>query len=165
MFTLEIVPDVDPINPRENDRLGTIYYCSNRYILGDKCVDREEISHVLAGKHVIVLPVYAYIHGNVVLNTSGFYCPWDSGQSGCIFVTKEDVRKYFNVKSIRADLRKKVIDILRAEVQEYSDYLSGNVYAFIIKNDDGIVDSCGGFYSEAEAREAGQDAMRHMEAA
>lgn len=41
----------------------------------------------------IILPVFKYEHGNIVLNTGGFSCPWDSGQCGWIYAHKDKFRK------------------------------------------------------------------------
>ena len=162
-MNLEIVIDNDPINPREEDNLGTILYCSSRYLLGDKSVSRNEITHCMNDNENIVLPVYAYIHSGIVLHTSGFSCQWDSGQSGCIFVKKDVVRNIYNVKRISPKMLNKVNNILRSEIETFSNYISGEVYAYVIKNENGdIVESCGNFYSEKEAKEEGLLVLKHL---
>jgi len=161
MFTLEIVTDNDPVSPREWDNLGTIYYSSSRYTLGDKRVSKDEIEAMMADKEMIYLPVYAYIHSGIVMNTSGFSCPWDSGMSGIIAVSKDKVREFFKVKRITKAILDKVNSRLKGEVETYSQYLNGEVYCYLIKDDSGdIVDSCGGFYSEEEAQSEGNTSLK-----
>jgi hypothetical protein len=161
MFTLEIVSDNDPVSPREWDNLGTIYYSSSRYTLGDKCVSKDEIEAMMADKDMIYLPVYAYIHSGIVMNTTGFSCPWDSGMSGIIAVSKDKVREFFKVKRITKAILDKVNSRFKGEVETYSQYLGGEVYCYLIKDDSGdIVDSCGGFYSEEDAQSEGNASLK-----
>ena len=107
MVNLEIVMDNDPISPREDCNLGTMLYASSRYNLGDKQVSWEEINKIEKDIDNIVVPVYAYIHSGIVLNTFGFSCPWDSGKCGIIYISKQQVREHFNVKRITAALKKR----------------------------------------------------------
>ena len=154
--TVEIHLDDNPESPREWDNLGEILYTSHRYVLGDRRVDSEEITKTLARKDVVSLPVYAYIHSGTCLNTTGYSCPWDSGQSGIIFVTKEQIRKEYSCKIVTKKIREKVLSVLRSEVETYSQFCEGQVYGYQIKEKDGEeTDSCWGFfgleYCKAEA--------------
>jgi hypothetical protein len=65
-----------------------------------------------------------YEHRAVAVSTKPFSCPWDSGQIGFIFVSKEKLRKEYGVKRITASLVAKAVRILEAEVQEYNQYLN-----------------------------------------
>ena len=147
MKTLRIKLDQCPQNPRENyDHSSVILYSSHRYLLGDKRVEQgTEVSH----RDNIVLPVYAFIHSGVALNTTGFSCPWDSGQCGYIYEDKKAIREEFGVKRISPKLRKTIEDRMRAEVEEFSKYLNGEVYGFVIENEEGEEeDSCWGFFGD-----------------
>lgn len=160
-YSLKIVADTDPFSPREWDNLGTIYYSSRHYTLGDKCVSKDEIEAIMADKEMIYLPVYAYIHSGIVMNTTGFSCPWDSGMSGIIAVSKDKVRKEFNTKRITKAILDKVNSALKGEVEIYSQYLGGEVYGYQIEDKTGdIVDSCYGFYSEDEAKSEGEASLK-----
>ncbi len=162
-YSVEVVNDDDPISPREWCNLGTILYTSLRYSLGDKWTDSNDINSVINDPNNIVLPVYAYIHGGVVLNTTGFSCPWDSGQSGVIYVSKEKIRNEFKVKRISPALKEKVINILRSEVEVFSNYLSGEVYGYrILDENKDVVDSCYGFFSYKEAEEQGNESIKYL---
>lgn len=111
----------------------------------------------------IVLPVYAYIHSGIALNTSGFSCPWDSGQSGCIFVSKAKVREFFGVKRITTRTLNRVITCLKSEVEEFSKFLNGEVYGYILRDDDGReIDSCYGFIGEDLAKEEAEAALKFL---
>jgi len=158
----EIVADTDPFSPRENCNLGTILYVSNRYVCGDECVSSERIAEVMRSKDKIWLPVYAYVHSGVMLSTKPFSCPWDSGQLGCIYVSREDILEEWNVQHITENIREQVLSRLRSEIDEYSKFLNGEVYGFRILDDAGNeVDSCGGFYGREHAEEAAKEALLH----
>lgn len=43
----------------------------------------------LVEKSNIILPLYLYDHSGITINTTGFSCPWDSGQVGWIYCNKE----------------------------------------------------------------------------
>jgi hypothetical protein len=147
--------DHDPESPREWDNLGTMVCWHNRYNLGDEDGEREygtpEAFLDFIGDDVIILPLYLYDHSGITMNTSGFSCPWDSGQVGYIYVTLEDVRKEYNWTRITKERRERIEKYLTGEVETYDTYLRGEVYGFdIIREDeDGEevdIDSCWGFY-------------------
>jgi hypothetical protein len=101
----------------------------------------------------VILPLFLYDHSGITMSVGGFSCPWDSGQVGWIVCDKETIEKEWNGDR---DLAEKC---LIAEVATYDDYLTGNVYGFIVEereevegvdwcDDEGWedVDSCWGFY-------------------
>jgi len=49
----------------------------------------KEYIHKKAHENAVILPVYMYDHSGITINTDGFSCPWDSGQVGVIFCTRE----------------------------------------------------------------------------
>lgn len=159
----EILEDQLAISPREEENFGTLVVINNRYLSGDHDASREEIDSYLNNKEYISLPVYAYIHGGISLNTTGFSCPWDSGQIGCIFVSKKQVRNDFSIKRISSQLELKVKNYLKQEVEIYNNYLNGEVYGYIVKDDNNQeLDSCFGFYSKEDAERAAQDSISYF---
>jgi len=144
--TINVFPDSEPFNPREEfEHVGLILYVSRRYVLGDKMVSEEEIENICKRDDIIYLPVYAYMHGNTILNTTGFSCPWDSGRSGVIYCTVDKARVTFPHLT-KETLVEKVKEMLNSEVEEYSRYLSGQVYGYTVTNRfKEEVDSCWGF--------------------
>lgn len=155
------------MHPRKDEEtFGTILYTSSRYELGDDQVSAEEIDEKMKDSSVIALPVYAYIHSGVVLNTKIFSCRFDSGQSGCIYISKEEVRRIFNVKRISPKLYKQVINSLESEVNIYSQYLNGEVYGYRIFDDnDQEIESCWGFYGFDTAQKEAQEIIKHYQKA
>lgn len=147
---LKILQDEYAGNPRESqDNLGEILYLdTSRYTLGDKAVSKENLDSVVEDKENVCIPVYAYIHGSTMLKASEknpFSCQWDSGKSGVIYVSKEKIRKEYG-KRITAEVLKKVRGVLKAEVEQLSQYLQGNNYGYVLENGRGEeIDSCWGY--------------------
>ena len=117
----------------------------------------EKINKIL-DQHYIMLPLYLYDHSGITMRTTGFSCPWDSGQVGMIYVKIEDVKKEFGYKRLTKQRREFIENILRCEVAIYDQYLTGEVYGYIVEDKEGEhIDSCWGFYdkesmiSEAES--------------
>ncbi len=101
----------------------------------------------------VMLPLYLYDHSDITMSTGQFSCPWDSGQVGWIICDNETIKREFNGDR---DLAEKH---LRCEVSTYDEYLTGNVYGFIVEETDEFdefdeldwdncdeLDSCWGFY-------------------
>lgn len=137
--TVKILTDYDPINPREDyDNLGTMVCFHRRYNLGDKHeFSVEEAKKFAARKDVIALPVFLYDHSGITINTTGFSCPWDSGQIGFIYITKEKARAEYGWKLITEKRRQKLFQYLRNEVETYDQYLTGDIYGFRILDEAG----------------------------
>ena len=112
----------------------------------------------------IILPLYLYDHSGITMSTGSFVDKWDSGQVGIISVSKEKVRKEFGWKRITRDRLKKIEDILKGEVETYDTYLRGDVWRYVICDENGeSVESCCGFYDEDDARQEGLSTMRYLE--
>ena len=157
--TIKIFSDDHGESPREWDNLGTMVCFHGRYDLGDKHDFATPVELIVFQdrKDVIYLPLYLYDHSGITMNTTGFSCPWDSGQVGIIYITYDQIRKemvmpkgnkYRPIKNITKNVYKYVIDRLRGEVKTYDDYLRGNVYGFSVEKDGEDVDSCWGFLGE-----------------
>ena len=143
---LEIDQDDYNESPREWDNLGVMVCWHRSYKLGDeqpKCKPSEwQIP-----KGSVKLPLYLYDHSGITMNTTGFSCPWDSGQVGFIFASPQSIRKEYGVKRISKKLREKVAMLLKAEVETYDQYLTGDVYYGHFTNED-TDESCCGFYGD-----------------
>ena len=46
----------------------------------------------------------------------------------------------------------------------WNQYLTGEVYGYVVKEGDTVIDSCWGHYGDDTAREAGREALAHFEA-
>ena len=148
--TISLYQDEDCDSPREWDNIGEILYMkSSRYLLGDRGTTSEEMNEIQAREDVIWLPVYAYIHSGTRLNTTGFSCPWDSGQCGIIWCTKARAIKEWGKKRFTPKVQKHAENCLRGEIDTFDAYLRGAVAGFVATDADGDdIDSCWGFYPD-----------------
>jgi hypothetical protein len=105
-------------------------------------------------KFYIFLPLNLYDHSGISISTSSFigraqHAEWDSGQVGWIYISKKDAVKEWGSKLFTKIVEQKAVKYLQGEVKTYDDYLTGNVYGYIVEDKDGErVDSCWGFYPE-----------------
>lgn len=147
-LTITIHIDENPMDVRkEFDNLGKMLCFHSRYTLGDEhSFDIDETKDIYNDENNIALPLFLYDHSGITMNTKGFKCPWDSGQVGIIFVTKEAIRNEYNWKRISKSRLAKIYSYLKNEIETYDDYIRGNVYGYTTENNDEIGDSCWGFY-------------------
>ena len=143
---LVIRPDHYGESPRKWDNLGTIAHVHSRYNLGEERYSDEHRTRKFREENII-LPVYLYDHSGITINTTGFSCPWDSGQVGIIYVSRERVRKEYGWKAISKKREERIKDQLRGEIETFDQYLTGDVYGFELLDDSGEeIDTCWGFY-------------------
>jgi len=170
-FTAYIEHDEYVPNPRKEwDCFGTMICFHGRYDLGDEhnlgiSTDNfsswDELEEYLVAEEdaAVILPLYLMDHGGISISTRSFNDPWDSGQVGFIFCTREDIRREFNLKRVSPQALEKARRILESEVKVYDQFLRGEVYCVAVVNDktEEVVDSCCGFFgydwAEKEARE------------
>jgi hypothetical protein len=157
MNKLRVVQDSCGEDPRGWDNLGTMVCFHNRYNLGDKhSYDADDYSGweemkkaILKeeGRGTVILPLYLYDHSGISMSTGAFSCRWDSGQVGFILANKKSILAEFGGKIVTKKLRERIEGILEGEVETYTKYLEGDVYGFVIEDEEGEhIDSCYGFY-------------------
>ena len=169
--TIEVEYDQDAESPREWDNLGIMHCAHGRYNLGDNNSNellaeaiRKSSAYRNSWEYVynfsnhfdlvqmaikcdmIMLPLYLYDHSGITMNTTGFSCPWDSGQVGYVIVSKERARAEYGTSRVTAKLRAKVERVLRGEVETYDTYLRGEVYGYTAESEEGDFDSCWGYF-------------------
>ena len=143
-YTLKIYQADHDDSPREWGNLGIMACEHPKYNLGDPDVSPSDIPK----DAILVLPLYLYDHSGITMNTTGFSCPWDSGQVGYIYTTKDKLYECYadsvTVDSLDMDRLKKQ---LVQEVAIYDQFIRGDVYGYSLESDDGeMIDSCTGFY-------------------
>lgn len=114
--------------------------------------------------NLCIVPIYMYDHSGITISTGPFSCPWDSGQVGFIYVTKETCDK----QGENFDNAEKII---KGEIETLDAYLTGNVYGYTIWeteeevedeiyngtndfNSAEVVDSCYGYYGYDYCKES-----------
>ena len=160
---VRIFQDTDPQSPREDWNLGTLFTAHRNYALGDRdsVESVEEAVEIAASKDYLSLPVFMLDHSGLCVRTGDFNDvdpgELDSGQVGIIYVSKEEVLKEYSWKrltKVREALIRKYLD---AEIETLNQYLTGDVYGYVIEGPDGEeIDSCWGFYGMEYCRAEGQ---------
>ena len=152
-FKLVIRRDELADNPRVCfDNFGHMVCFHNKYCLGDRhdFSSPKEFIKTITDKNSIILPLYLYDHSGITISTAPFSCPWDSGQIGWIYITKEKAKEIYGVKEITKKIKEKIIDDLKLEVEVYNMYLTNEVYCYKLYKKEGEnlieIDDCGGFY-------------------
>jgi hypothetical protein len=148
-YTIKIYQDDDSENPRQWDPFGHMVCFHRRYTLGDESdLSMEELNELIKSKDIIALPLYLYDHSGITMSTGPFSCPWDSGQVGYIYVTHDEIKKEYNVKRISKSVRQKAINLLESEVKTYDQWLTGEVYGYVIEDSltGNMLNSCWGFF-------------------
>lgn len=160
---LEIHHDESAESPRQWDNMGVMALFHPDYDLGDKghglktddFAGWAEMSEWIARKMdgAIILPVRMYDHSGIRFAVGEdchrypFNCPWDSMQVGFIYVTKAKLIEEYG--SDDDDARTKGLKCLKAEIEVYNQFSSGDVYGFILKDSEGVIDgSCWGFFGD-----------------
>lgn len=171
-YTIEIGLDEYAESPREWCNLGYMVCQHSRYTLGDDNLEYhgesilDDLKRHLKDKglelrDVVYLPLYLYDHSGITMSTTPFSCRWDSGQVGWIYVTKEQIRREYGVKRVSKALREKVETVLKGEVATYDQYLTGEVYAWSILDDnEETVEAVCGFYDYEQAL---KEAKEHID--
>lgn len=155
--TIEIEQDSCPESPANWDNLGRIAYCSHRHVLGTENVSKERLDEIrdgIAKGELVGMPVYAYIHGGAMIKAgecNPFHCPWDSGQCGFVYCTKQEAIKEFGNRILTKSVKAAALRCLRGEVQTFSQYLEGDVWGYRVLVDGEEVESCWGIYGHDEA--------------
>lgn len=133
-------------NPREWDNLTTMVCHHRSYALGDVEVSREftgyaslkDLKKALVehyGEMAYIKPLSLYDHTQQTLSIGEPTDAWDSGYVGFIFVTKEQARKWFNVKRITKSVLGRIEKSAQQEVETYNKIcLWGEVYNLELVN-------------------------------
>jgi hypothetical protein len=175
---IRIVNDENPLNPRTDyDNVTTMVCFHKRYDLGDKnhgfnSNDYKSWSELRAAilkrykNAPIIMPLYMYDHSGLCINTSGFHCPWDSGQIGWIFITRKSVLDTWGKNFWKKDfetISQTLNTTLQNELDSYQKYLNGEAYGYeiysILSDEDGkefeeFEDSCYGYETIEDALDA-----------
>jgi len=112
---------------------------------------------------IVWLPLYLYDHSGITMRTTRFSCPWDSGQVGFAFITRNAILDNWGGKVLTAKLREKAEAAIVGEVETYDQFLRGEVYGYVIGDEeDDHIESCWGFYGDEYALEEGKAAFEAL---
>lgn len=156
---LRIEQDGDAQSPNSWDDNGLTLIANHRQFFVPPSKDKrnfdvqDEIDSRKATHHVFMLE--AYIHGEVRLALAGEGNfpdrQWDVSLLGAVFVSKKEWR-----------LTKSARKAAESLIKEWNQYLSGDVWGYVIEDDDGNhIDSCWGFYGREYCEKEGQTALAY----
>lgn len=182
----KLFADESPESPREWDNLGTMVCWHRRYNLGDEqpkesfsdwrrtlagglvsandveLISDEHISRILE-KHAVMIPIGLYDHSGITMYAGGGASifdlqGWDSGTVGVIYTTRSKIVEEYG--EYTEETRIKARECLEQEIKTYDQYLTGDVYGYVIEDAEGNhVDSCWGFYGLEYAEQEATDAL------
>ena len=138
----------------------------------------QEDKWKLLEKHaqIIFMPLFLYDHSGITMNTCGYSCRWDSGQVGYIYTDRKTIlglknayyrnEKGKSTKITKNNWKKAAYLWMEGEVEEYDQYLTGEVYGIIEEEYDveddtwEETDSCWGFFNSKFGSELIEDVAR-----
>lgn len=160
-YTMRIERDDDPQSPDDwdNEDLFLVAFHRSFEVTRKGFTSAEDVGEWR--DEYAILPLYAYIHGGVSLSVSGFSCPWDSGQVGYVLVRKG--AGFSMEDGTAADTPEVQEYVAKLLVEEWNQYLGGDVWGYIIEDSEGDdIDSCWGIYGEENAYSEGEEALKHL---
>ena len=171
-MTIRISYDENAESPREWDNVGTIYSNHRDYNPDGHKIDEIEneegelVSEEL-DRRFIWLPIYYYEHSGLTVSTKRDYPyndGWDSGLFGIIAVEKAMVRNDWGWKAITKERREQILRSLEEEIETFDSYCKGEVYGFVVEDEDGEhIDSWDGYYGDEGMKDAIYDAKGTIE--
>jgi hypothetical protein len=96
-------------SPREYAQSKLLVDPNNRYLNAE--INKNEVQDT-----DIKIPVYAFVHSGIILSTSPFSCPWDSGLIGYLVFPQEVENP---------------LEVAKSELKEFNYYLSGECYGVV----------------------------------
>jgi hypothetical protein len=168
-LVVRIVPDESPTDPREGDNIATLVCWHRSYNLGDRKPTATEEDALRRGGFALLsrymrrfcgvkylVPLSLYDHSGLHMWVGGgphaFDAQgWDSGTVGFAYVDAKQVA----LVGASVETDEDAEQVVQAEVDEYTQWLEGDVYGYVITqkhcDDDDcphaeVVDSCWGFF-------------------
>jgi len=79
-------------------------------------------------KGYVTMPLYLLDHSGISISTRDFGDPWDSGRVGIIYMSREEILDNWGGKILTKKLRQQAKDSMKGSVEEFDQYLTGDVY-------------------------------------
>ena len=156
MKRIKVVQDLDCESPRTSRDNVAVFCTTSRSFIGDceitdKDAAQETIDAVQADGGYVT-PLYLFRHSGDTISTSPFSCPWDSGQCGFVYVTKEKMDEECPKDRDPLEWAEAMVE---AEVKEMDMCLRGDVWGWVLYEScecpncgdehENVIDSCWGY--------------------
>lgn len=166
--TYEIEQDDAPDDPRQWGTPSKFLFFHKRYNLGDKNPYKtddyrswNELEAVIVKdlKPVAMIDVGMVDHSGLTLYEGSGAHPcdpggWDSGRIGFALITREAALKEFSTNRITKKIKDRCFEILRADLEVYNQYVSGDVWMFTVRDQDNeVLEAVGGWYGYKDCEE------------
>nr|QMS47935.1 hypothetical protein WG33_0134 [uncultured bacterium] len=98
--------------------------------MGTEYVKRERMDAIRDGiksGELIGMPVFAYVHSGATIRaaeTNPFNCPWDSGQSGFVYCTREAAKAAAGSARLTGRIKAQALAALVAQVEAFDGELN-----------------------------------------
>jgi hypothetical protein len=171
---VHIEQDEDPVSPREDDNIGTMFSLDPNHRFGD-----SNGEFYRAGYGVSWCDIEKVIIENegpgfgFALHRDGRVNVWidpetsaeETGIAGVIYVSAEEAIYEFGNDLSAAEMFQRVKSCCEAEVAAYVQYLEGDVWGFIVEDEDTgeHLDSCWGFFGREYCEEEAQRALEYQQ--
>ncbi len=173
-ISVKLYVDAESESPRASfDHAGTLFYEGRDFDLSDKGAHLPMTGTYSTSRSDIELSArYVELQGGVALGVQ----IQDYGSSGArayavdeleianglLWIDKETIEKEWTAHGT-PDPKTAALNCLKSEAEELDQYLSGDVFGYVIETADGDrhMDSCWGFYGQKYATEAAHEAAIH----
>lgn len=151
-FKINIYPDMDAQSPEDwmDDNFLLVHYHRDFQVERDKVITEDDIRAWYQGetigqmKEYWLFPVAALIHSGVWLSLGQSFAAdgggWDTSHVGAVLAAKSEF-----------PLQAKAFKAAEALIASWNDYLSGNIYGYMLEDGDGQEGGgCWGFYGDVD---------------
>lgn len=164
-ITLEVDDSGGRENPQEEFPLGTLVFFHRRYSVGGQDHGYRtqdfngwgEMESRILKDHpgCLCLPVYMYDHSGTVLSFAPFSCPWDSGQVGFWYMTRQDMLDVWgpDCKRVTKKIRDNAVKCMEGQLKSLDSWMNGDFIGYVIRKldengepEEDVEDSCWGYY-------------------
>lgn len=116
----------------------------------------DDVAELLEDE-LVMLPVSIYDHSGVSIWLGSPTCMWDSGQVGFMYLTKKDALRELG-NCTEENWKERAMECMEAEMKVYNCYISGDVYGFVIEDEDeNEIDSCWGYYGDEAVKDQNKE--------
>jgi len=161
-YVIEVEQDVWAESPREFDNVGMLVLSHKRYDLPNEihfnfseCDSWDEVEKELRKVYPVVIPVFMYDHSGINFSLGGYnpywvHASWDAGKVGYMVVDRDELAE-LGIKYLSKHNKEKLNRVLEGEIEQYNQYVGGDVWCVEIKQDDELIDYQGGIFGYDEA--------------